>query len=250
MIKIKVAILGVGGKVGKEILERISEIVGLKREIGIKATNNLYNAIQNADVIIDFSSKEITNELIDNANEFLKNRKLIIGVTGFDEDFNEKLLNVSKNHVIFQSSNMTFGMSFLSQFIEKSILSLTIISYKASINETHHIGKKDAPSGTAKILRGMIKEFTGDDIEIFSTREGESNSIHEVKFDGIYDSISLRHEVKDKEVFADTSLKVVEWIYGKNIKGLYHMSDYLSSVVSDEVQLSSQEGLKKRALSI
>jgi 4-hydroxy-tetrahydrodipicolinate reductase len=88
---------------------------------------------------------------------------------------------------------------------------------KTSIIETHHIHKKDAPSGTAKSLANKI-DFNHKEIQ--SIREGTVFGIHEIVFENEYEKIVVKHEVKDHNIFAIGCLKFVQNISILS-KGLY-----------------------------
>jgi 4-hydroxy-tetrahydrodipicolinate reductase len=109
--------------------------------------------------------------------------------------------------------------------------------YKVSIEEIHHIQKKDAPSGTAiSIAEGIMKhsnktgwklnDAEGEEIEIIAKRIDKVNGLHEVVYTSGIDSISIKHEAHSREGFAIGALLASEWLQSK--KGVFTMKDVLS----------------------
>ena len=94
----------------------------------------------------------------------------------------------------------------------------------AWIHETHHSAKKDAPSGTALLLKGAM-EMAGYPraIDVASTRAGSFPGTHEVGFDAPTESVRLVHEVRDRAVFAHGALEAAKWLKGR--RGWFSMKD-------------------------
>ena len=251
MNKIKLAILGCSGKTGSKILHHalndecielvgglvskisrfldddLGKIIGHDKKTGIAATSDLNIAIKDAEVIIDFSTKDVTSNLIQNSDKFLKNKKLIIGVTGFDKSFNKELEDASKSHVIFKASNFSLGIGLICEFLEKYSRVLND-EYEIIINDIHHKHKKDAPSGTALMLKHSVESGgNANNIQVNSSRISEVFGIHEVLMIDECESISIKHEVSDRSIFAINSLKIAHWLNNVEKNGLYHMKDFL-----------------------
>ena len=109
--------------------------------------------------------------------------------------------------------------------------------YEVSMEESHHIHKLDAPSGTAISLVNIItenldrkkswtmKQAETGQIPIQVIREGEITGIHKVKYDSKVDTINLSHNAKNRSGFALGAVLAAEFIYNK--QGVYTMSDLL-----------------------
>jgi 4-hydroxy-tetrahydrodipicolinate reductase len=108
------------------------------------------------------------------------------------------------------------------------------------MEETHHIHKKDAPSGTAitlaegiiaetdsvngwTLVEGEGSEPTEGKLPIVSFREGEVPGIHTVRYESEADVITLTHDAKSRAGFALGAVLAAEYIVGK--KGCFTMSD-------------------------
>ncbi len=117
-----------------------------------------------------------------------------------------------------------------------------INSYTVQINETHHIHKIDAPSGTAiATAEGIIKEHNilntwslnkqdnANSLPIYSYREGEVTGMHEVVYESDEDNLTLKHEAKNRSGFALGSVLAAEFVSGKN--GVFNMNDLLKQML-------------------
>ncbi len=123
---------------------------------------------------------------------------------------------------------MSIGVNLLFKLV-KDTAGVVGASYKTSISETHHVHKKDAPSGTAKKLAEYIVEggkLSKEDIKIKSKREGEVTGDHTVTFDGAEETLELRHSAKTRAVFAKGALHAAKFLVGKK-PSLYNMFDVL-----------------------
>jgi 4-hydroxy-tetrahydrodipicolinate reductase len=98
--------------------------------------------------------------------------------------------------------------------------------YGAWIHEQHHATKRDAPSGTALLLRdGMAAAGFPRPIDVASTRAGMIPGTHTVGFDGLSDTIELTHRARDRRGFASGALLAARWLQGR--EGWYSMADVL-----------------------
>jgi 4-hydroxy-tetrahydrodipicolinate reductase len=101
-------------------------------------------------------------------------------------------------------------------------------AFDLAIVETHHAGKKDAPSGTARALAARAAEGAGggrtpESIPVTSVRTGHVPGTHEVIFDAPFEQLRLTHEARDRRVFADGALLAAGWLIGR--RGVFTMDD-------------------------
>ena len=86
----------------------------------------------------------------------------------------------------------------------------------AWIHEAHHAAKKDAPSGTALMLKdAMEKAGYTRPIDMSSTRAGSIPGTHKVGFDAPAETVTLTHTVRDRAVFAHGALEAAKWLKGR-----------------------------------
>jgi 4-hydroxy-tetrahydrodipicolinate reductase len=99
-------------------------------------------------------------------------------------------------------------------------------AYGAWIHEAHHITKRDAPSGTALLLRDAMTAAGYDrPIDMSSTRAGAIPGTHTIGFDSQSDTIELTHTARDRRGFAAGALLAAQWVQGR--RGWFSMADVL-----------------------
>ena len=111
--------------------------------------------------------------------------------------------------------------------------------YKVSIEETHHIHKLDAPSGTAiTLVKDILKEHPeysswvldegevgAGELPVKAKREGEVPGIHTVTYKSSVDEIQIHHSAYSRDGFAQGAVMAAEFLMGK--KGVFGMEDLL-----------------------
>jgi 4-hydroxy-tetrahydrodipicolinate reductase len=98
--------------------------------------------------------------------------------------------------------------------------------FGAFLHEAHHAMKKDAPSGTALLLKRTMEEAGyARPIDVSSTRAGFIPGTHTIGFDGPSESITLSHTARDRGAFARGALMAARWVQGR--QGWFTMHDVL-----------------------
>ncbi len=194
-------------------------------------------------VIIDFTSKSAS--LIHIEEAALYNVPMVIGSTGFSESDLKTVEGYGKHIPIVLSGNMSLGINVLLDIVYETSKYLGL-NYDCEIIEMHHKKKKDAPSGTAKMLAGAVAkqrridlaekavygrcgdvgEREKDEIGIFSVRAGDIIGEHKVIFAGNEEVIEITHKAISRNNFARGAVKAAVWLSEKN-KGFYDMRDVL-----------------------
>jgi 4-hydroxy-tetrahydrodipicolinate reductase len=236
----KIAILGYG-KMGQEI-ERLALL--RKHEViliidSIEDWENEGNRLGEADIAIEFSQPDT---VLDNIYHcFDANVPVVVGTTGWSEDIEQVRKDcLERGQTIFYSSNFSIGVNLFFELNRKlARLMSDFKDYEISIEETHHIHKQDAPSGTAIILANdiirntkrkekWVKELSEnpEELSIQSFRTENVPGTHKVKYESDVDSIEIIHIAKNRRGFATGTLLAAEWLLGK--KGIYEMKDLLS----------------------
>ena len=106
-------------------------------------------------------------------------------------------------------------------------------SYAPFVEEAHHDRKKDAPSGTALKLKGIVAgAYGGRDVPVASTRAGHIPGTHRVGFDGPADQITLTHEARSREGFAAGALLAAQWIAAGGRRGVHEFTDVLDDILA------------------
>ncbi|MFH1798955.1 MAG: 4-hydroxy-tetrahydrodipicolinate reductase [Candidatus Omnitrophota bacterium] len=206
------------GCVGKS-LGKILE----KEGASLVITSDLRKVRADIDCLIDFTLPEASLNHLEICRE--NNISMVIGTTGFDSHGESKIQRASKDIPIVFSPNMAIGVNLVFSIVSQAARVLGR-DFSVKIDETHHARKKDSPSGTAKKIRDTIKTAAGIEAPIEAFREGEVIGNHGIIFDGMYETIEIRHNAKSRDVFAAGALKAAKFLSGKQ-PGLYDMSDVL-----------------------
>jgi 4-hydroxy-tetrahydrodipicolinate reductase len=184
----------------------------IEKELQLKGYNfniidrNLQNI---GDVVIDVTSPEGTINLIEKCLTFKLKPKLIIGTTGHSDIQLDKIKEYAKIAPVMYCSNFSDGIQNLIKMIRN--LDFTVKSIQ--IKDVHHIHKKDAPSGTAKLLKNELSlVYKEVKIEINSERTGDVVGYHEIILNGDDETIKLIHNASDRNIFAKGALKMIEKI--------------------------------------
>jgi 4-hydroxy-tetrahydrodipicolinate reductase len=118
----------------------------------------------------------------------------------------------------------SLGVALLTQLVKRAgHLAASLEQFDVQLLETHHRGKRDAPSGTAMSLERVMARELGRPIPITSVRQGHVPGTHEVTLDGPFERITLAHEARDRRAFADGALVAARWLAGRT--GTYTMAD-------------------------
>ena len=157
---------------------------------------------------------------------------VVSGTTGWKEQ-KEDLLKWWQNKSVsfIYGSNFSIGVNIffkLNEWLAQQMKSQP--QYAVSIEETHHIHKKDAPSGTAlTIQQTILSQFDNKTpVSINSIREGEVIGEHIVNYESVEDIIQIRHNALSRDVFATGALKAAAWLL-KN-PGIYAFEDIFEKV--------------------
>tara|TARA_E500000081_G_C6090920_1_gene332628 strand:+ start:463 stop:1203 length:741 start_codon:yes stop_codon:yes gene_type:complete len=194
-------------------------------EIGIQITEKISKDLS-VDIIIDFSSPKGSMKILQHAKR--KEIPILIGTTGFSEDNFKEIEIISTQIPVLFAPNTSSGIAILKTMLNNS-KNLFSEDNKFSISETHHIEKKDSPSGTALDLqREIVSVYPGAKVTIDSFREGSNPGEHTVHIALDNEIIEFTHRAEDRSIFALGALKGAVWLTERPA-GLYSMGDIYSS---------------------
>ena len=235
----KIALIGYG-KMGHEI-----EKIALQRGHEIVCTidineNDKFNSpeFKSADVAIEFTSPD--SALQNFRNAFAANVPVVSGTTGWLEHLGEiKQACKTDGKTFFYASNFSLGVNIffaLNNYLAKIMNQFP--DYDVRMEETHHIHKLDAPSGTAITLaEGILDNLdrkkswllnetkNENELQIKAFREGEAPGLHTVIYESEADSIRITHDAKSRKGFALGAVLAAE--FTKDKKGFLGMKDML-----------------------
>ncbi len=246
----KIALIGYG-KMGKTIekiaIERGHEIVSI---IDIDNREDFGSeAFRSADVAIEFTAPTVA---YDNCKQAMAaGVKVVSGSTGWYSDHEAEMRELCEKEgkTLFWSSNFSLGVAIFSavnRYLAKIMNRFP--GYDVQMEETHHIHKLDAPSGTAITLAEGILEnldrkaswVMGDltnpdgsvttgkqpqenELKIDAIRRDEVPGIHSITYNSAADSITITHDAKNRSGFALGAVLAAEYVNEHN--GLLGMND-------------------------
>jgi 4-hydroxy-tetrahydrodipicolinate reductase len=234
-----IALIGYGrmGHVIEEIATKRGHKIKLTVDIENRSDLNGEN-LKGIDAAIEFSSPDAA---LSNISTCLRMKVPVVsGTTGWLKDYDKAAEICRKNGTSFiHSSNFSIGVNVLFRLNAELAAQMRRYSdYTASIEEIHHAKKLDAPSGTAITLAEGIKKqhpayngwcFEKDRsdnlVPIRSVREGTIPGTHIVSWDSEIDTISLKHEAKNRKGLALGAVVAAEFISSR--KGIFTMNDVL-----------------------
>lgn len=272
-MNVKIAVLGATGRMGMSIIRLVAADPGLELHgasaepahprlgedagslagvgaLGITVVDDALQAVQGADVAIDFSNAAATTAHITACRQ--AGCALVLGTTGLDEGQQRLLAEAGKEIPIVYGRNMSIGVLVLTE-LARVAARLLGPETDVEIIEAHHRDKLDAPSGTALQLgeavaatrgRPLAELATHDrfsvrrarepgSIGFSSVRAGRIVGDHELLFALDEEIIRLEHRALDRATFARGALRAARWVAGRS-PGLYDMNDVLGLEASGD----------------
>ena len=191
---------------------------------------NKHNELKTCEVAIEFSTPQTVLRNLTKCFEM--QLPVVTGTTGWGSKKEEFLTQWQNASISFiYASNFSIGANIffkLNEWLAKQMNMQP--QYTVAIEETHHIHKKDAPSGTALTIEQTILSQLDNktEIPIISRREGEVVGEHLVNYNSIEDLIQIKHSVHDRDAFACGALKAAVWLL-KN-RGVYAFEEVFGKV--------------------
>ncbi len=223
---IRVAIAG-AGRMGQAIAAGLEkqddmELVGLWGR-----GNDLASLVEAADVVIDFSLPDGTEQVLAAVERLGK--PLVCGVSGLSDAQMAALDHAAASVAVVYDRNMSLGVAVLEHSVREAARSLGA-DFTVEITEVHHVHKKDAPSGTALKLGEAVAQARGEQgtgsVTFQSERRGEVPGDHDVVMRSPTETLTFAHSVTTRQVFADGAIRAARWVVGKPA-GRFQMRDVL-----------------------
>ena len=228
----KLAIIGYG-KLGKAVGKAWEEAGGTVSAKISKDTKWIASELD-CDVALESSTPEsAADNILDCINAGIP---IIVGSTGWHQRINEVEDAIEEfKGLVFHATNFSIGVHLMNLFSGQMAKTLSSFeSYTPSIVEAHHIHKLDKPSGTALTLSKKVMEAGhSSDINIDSIREGEVIGTHELVWDSKIDTLSIKHEAKNRKGFALGAVKSANWLLEQKLiseYGIFTMDDMIIDI--------------------
>ena len=173
------------------------------------------------DVVIDFTTPRAVLPSVEACAK--AGASIVVGTTGWYGEVERVRKLVEQSGIGFvYGGNFSVGVNLFFE-IARSAAGALAHGYEGHILERHHVHKKDAPSGTAVVLRNVVRDASGKELQIASEREGEVVGYHELVLDSAADTIALTHNAQSRRGFAEGAVRAAEWLRGRN--GFYDFKD-------------------------
>ncbi len=212
-------------------------------DVAFDTGNGLYHSLDDftgeADCVVDFSNHSATEAVISYCVR--RNLPVLIASTGQTDSEMSLIREAGEKIPVFISPNMSIGVALVADIAER--VARLFGDCDIEMIEAHHNQKLDVPSGTALMLAKRIqsaKENSSlnigrhengkrpqNEIGIHSLRYGSEVGTHEIIFSNGLETITIRHDAKNRALFAKGALSAVKWLLTKEA-GFYSMNDYIS----------------------
>lgn len=262
---IRIAIAGVAGRMGRNLVQACHEADGIELTQGLERPGSaalgndsgiLAGLAENGvpvteqldprafDVLIDFTHPSATALNVDFCR--LHGKQMVIGTTGCDAELEQKLQDAGNEIAIMYAPNMSVGVNLCLKLLDMAARVLGD-SVDIEIIEAHHRNKVDAPSGTALKMGQVVADALGRDLKQCAVygREGQTGvrkpdtigfetiragdivGEHTVLFAAEGERIEITHKASSRMTFAHGAVRACRWLSNQPA-GLYSMQDVLS----------------------
>ena len=265
MAKLKVAIAGAAGRMGRTLVEAVlrdatlelaaafdikgnphfgkdaGELVGTP--CGVKITDSVADALKGSEVLVDFTRPEGTMAHLAACRK--QGVRHVIGTTGFDDAQKKDIAGAARDIAIAWSPNFSVGVNVAFRLLDVAAKALSD-GYDVEIVEAHHRHKVDAPSGTALRMGEVVANALGRDLNrcaiygregvtgerkdetigFATVRGGDLVGEHSVMFIGSGERLEISHRATSRANFANGALRAARFVLSRK-NGLYDMADVL-----------------------
>ena len=266
MNKMRVAVAGVGGRMGRTLVQAVTESQGLVLgaaserpdsgllgvdagelagvgRLGVAVGADLSTAVDAFDVLIDFTAPVATLRHLEICRA--SGRRMVIGTTGFTAEQRSSITTAGEDTAIVFAPNMSVGVNLCFKLLD---IAARVLGDEVDVEiiEAHHRHKVDAPSGTALRMGEVVAAALGRDLaEVavygrqgqtgarerrtigFETiRAGDVVGEHSVWFAGDGERVEVTHKASSRMTFAKGAVRAAGWLKDQE-RGLFDMQDVL-----------------------
>jgi 4-hydroxy-tetrahydrodipicolinate reductase len=265
MAKLKIAVAGSGGRMGRALLEAVhaggdvelaaaleaagspflgknaGELVGAPGRVTISA--DIGKSLAGCNVLIDFTRPEGTLAHLAACRKL--GVSMVVGTTGFDDAQKKSIAEATRDIAIVMAPNMSVGTNLVFKLADIAARVLKD-GYDVEIIEAHHKHKIDAPSGTALHIGGIIAGALGrklDDCAVYgregvtgerkastigfaTVRGGDIVGEHTVMFAGPGERVEIVVRSNSRATYAEGALRAARFVASRK-NGLFDMQDVL-----------------------
>lgn len=194
------------------------------------------------DVMIDFSTPKITDQVVAFAKEH--RLPLMLATTGQTEEQEALIKAASQQVAIVDTHNTSIGVNVMEALVAQMTKILYPLGYDIEIIEKHHRYKKDSPSGTAKMILDAVQETIDEntsvlggrqgleyarphsEIGVHAIRGGDIVGEHTILFANNQETLELTHRAGTKDLFVRGAIQAAHFLMTVE-PGLYDMKDVI-----------------------
>ncbi|MFT4949539.1 MAG: 4-hydroxy-tetrahydrodipicolinate reductase [Natronomonas sp.] len=248
-----VGVSGATGRMGQRVIDTASsrEDIDVSFAIGTEAdaeagvpvvsSTAVAGAIADHDpaAIVDFSVPESAASLAEVCAA--EDVALVVGTTGLEESHLSVVQEASGATPVLKATNFSRGIQALLRALGPALEALP--GYDLELLETHHNGKRDAPSGTAKTVLETVAEHRDfetvygregvqpredgeGEVGVLVRRAGDIRGEHEIVLADNDEVLTIAHRAEDRAVFAEGALDAAAWLAGRD-PGWYTFGDVI-----------------------
>ena len=192
---------------------------------------------------IDFTRAESVEDNVRRAME--AKARYVVGTTGWSgREAEVRQIVEAAGGGLVHGANFSLGVNLFFQVVRHAAALLARFpEYDPYVLEKHHRKKKDAPSGTAKVLARYVEEAGRGKAEtalpanealaegrfhVAAVRAGGIIGEHVVGFDSGGDEILLEHRARNRRGFALGSVLAAEWVASRT--GFFAFEDVVADL--------------------
>ena len=263
---INVGITGASGRMGRALLEAVTnaegmtvaaaierpgssviavdagEVAGIGK-LNVPIVDDLRAVVTDIDVLIDFTHPTVTLANLQTCRQ--AGKRIVIGTTGFNDEEKQQISQAAKEIGVVFAPNMSVGVNLCFKLLD---LTARIMGNEVDIEiiEAHHRHKVDAPSGTALRMGEVVADALGRDLKDCAVygREGQTGERdrqtigfetiragdivgeHTVMFADIGERVEITHKASSRMTFAKGAARAAAWVMQQE-PGLFDMQDVL-----------------------
>jgi 4-hydroxy-tetrahydrodipicolinate reductase len=214
-----------GALVRAELERRGHEVLAwVGREAGADALSR--ERLAGADVAVEFTVPAAAPLVVERL--LLAGVPVVSGTTGWDAGLpRAQDVARARGGALLHAANFSLGLHVMLRAVRELARAFAAHpEFRPRLVEVHHVHKKDAPSGTARVIAAAAREAGGVEVPIESVRTGEVAGTHTLTFATPHESVTLAHDVRDRAVFAAGAVTAAEWLVGR--RGVFGLDDVLS----------------------
>lgn len=230
----RVAIVGFG-KMGREIeamaARRGHDVVWtLSRDDNASGAGLTAQRLAEADAVFEFTAPD---SAVENLLAMARSGATVIcGTTGWHRELPRVAEAFARGGgALVHATNFSVGVRLFFEVARAAAERFPRAGYAAYVVEEHHAEKRDAPSGTAKTLAGIVKEASGANSvapPVTSVRAGTIPGTHRLVFESPEDEVELVHRARGRAGFAKGAVWAAERIAGR--RGVFEFGELLKEV--------------------